>query len=84
MPTLILLDNSLSMCKHSSKLNLELEMGEKCLNLLNISQIMITEIIKSIKNYDTKESAALVSQNFANLNNKIKACFKLISNLENS
>jgi hypothetical protein len=70
MPTLILLDNSLSMCKYTS--NSELEIGEKSLSILNISQIMILEIIKSIKSYDTKESVALVSQSlkfFDSLNN---------------
>jgi|688.fasta_scaffold2344018_1 hypothetical protein len=71
MPTLILLDNSLSMCKYTS--NSELEIGEKSLSILNISQIMILEIIKSIKTYDTKESVALVSQSLK--------CFDLFNHI---
>jgi hypothetical protein len=59
------------MCKYTS--NSELEIGEKSLSILNISQIMILEIIKSIKTYDTKESVALVSQSLK--------CFDLFNHI---
>lgn len=68
MPTLILLDNSLSMCKYTSKFDLQNE--EKPLNFLNISHLIITEIIKHIKVYDKQECCALVSGQLILLRNR--------------
>ncbi len=60
MPTLILLDNSLSMCKNGSIFGLE--MGQKVLNIRDLSHILVKDLISSIQKYDEYEFVALVSQ----------------------